>query len=719
MQKILIFFLLYSFNINNIIIKSDESKIILKNVTNGVYNIILKKKYSCLTYLGGFRPSREKFGNTRLNFRFSKVKNEDIEKEEERRSKNSNINKNNKDINYFTIRHIYSNNYIGIKIDKNRAYPIIGTDNVIKNGALSFYWDFINIQENVYLIHNKAGCYLKEEKSSFVCSENLKRRSDFHLLKLFEEVNHTKKDLEILEKEPIDVFIKYIDLSDPNLVREGIHQIKKDKDNEELRYSIRSILKNIPWVRKIFILMPNEKVRYFKDYKDINEKIIYVKDKDILGYDSADSHAFQYRIWKMKEFGLSDNFIIMDDDCFIGKPLNKSHFFYVDNNKVFPAIINTNYEVVTNNSATKELNSRKNKIEKNYREHTSDRFMYSVYKAYIFLIKYFKSPLIVPYFTHNAIPANLNDIKEIYDIIYNSEHKNTTLFSLYRHKETLQFQTTLTVYIFNKYKRKANLINNNYIDNSNAVFGKYHYPLFCINTGNNKDYSNISFIKTKIVMENLFPIPTKYEIYNSSIVPDSIYIVLKNLEKVLTELKKQKELDDIDKEMFENEKISKEFKKCQHQIDMVKSENLAYRYIIEKRELEIENCSKNYEKLEKRKNELKLEKLKEKITEELNEKEIINENYNIIIKKYKNENDYYLKEIENLKEKQKEIYFIIYAQLVIIIIITIIIVFHFSCKKKSVSNITGNIKSNSSYYSDTGKKNKMLILDESEMDLIK
>ena len=283
----------------------------------------------------------------------------------------------------------------------------------------------------------------------------------------------------------------------------------------------------------------------------------------------------------------------------------------------------------------------------------------------------------------------------------------------------MQFQTTLTVYIFNKYKRKANLINNNYIDNSNAVFGKYHYPLFCINTGNNKDYSNISFIKTKIVMENLFPIPTKYEIYNSSIVPDSIYIVLKNLEKVLTELKKQKELDDIDKEMFENEKISKEFKKCQHQIDMVKSENLAYRYIIEKRELEIENCSKNYEKLEKRKNELKLEKLKEKITEELNEKEIINENYNIIIKKYKNENDYYLKEIENLKEKQKEIYFIIYAQLVIIIIITIIIVFHFSCKKKSVSNITGNIKSNSSYYSDTGKKNKMLILDESEMDLIK
>ena len=74
----------------------------------------------------------------------------------------------------------------------------------------------------------------------------------------------------IIDKEPIDVLIKYIDLSDPNLKREGIKQIQKDEDNEELRYSVRSILKYIPWVRKIFILMPNEKVRFFKNYSEIN-----------------------------------------------------------------------------------------------------------------------------------------------------------------------------------------------------------------------------------------------------------------------------------------------------------------------------------------------------------------------------------------------------------------------------------------------------------------
>ena len=69
--------------------------------------------------------------------------------------------------------------------------------------------------------------------------------------------------------------------------------------------------------------MPNEKVRYFKDYNLISERIIYVKDKDLLGYDSSNSLAFQFRYWKMKKFGISDNIIVMDDDCFVGRKLKK------------------------------------------------------------------------------------------------------------------------------------------------------------------------------------------------------------------------------------------------------------------------------------------------------------------------------------------------------------------------------------------------------------
>jgi hypothetical protein len=522
MKKNFVFFRFFLLNILIITSKSQEqnSRLRLTNVTEGIYNIILKKKYACLAYIGILRVSREKYGNSRLNFLLSEVQ----EKEGGEGKYKT----------YFTIKHLYNHAYIGVKFDKKPNFSIISSEIIRENEKIAFEWDFKMVDQNSFVIYNRANCYLHEQKNGFVCTKVLEKHTEFHLLKLYTQVKITKDDELILEKEPIDVFIKYIDLSDSNLVREGIPQIKKDEDNEELRYNVRSILKNIPWVRKIFILMPNEKVRYFKDYELINEKIVYVKDKDILGYDSSNSHAFQYRIWKMKEFGLSDNFIYMDDDYFIGQPLNKSDLFYVENNKVLPSIINVNYEVQTNATANKEYNNLKKKIANNAREQTSDRFMYTVYKTYLFLINYFNSPLVVPYFTHNAIPANLNDIKEIYDIIHDSEHRNATLDAKYRHIETLQFQTSLIVYIFNKYRRKSNPLKYNYIDNANSINGKYNYPLFCINTGNNKDYTDLSFIKTRIVMESLFPEPTEYEIYNNTVVPEKAFKVINILDDELT-----------------------------------------------------------------------------------------------------------------------------------------------------------------------------------------
>ena len=62
------------------------------------------------------------------------------------------------------------------------------------------------------------------------------RRSSKH------SVPEVEMEESVLEKEPIDVVFKYIDLSDPNLIREGILQIRKDEDNEELRYALRTAL---------------------------------------------------------------------------------------------------------------------------------------------------------------------------------------------------------------------------------------------------------------------------------------------------------------------------------------------------------------------------------------------------------------------------------------------------------------------------------------------
>ena len=184
--------------------------------------------------------------------------------------------------------------------------------------------------------------------------------------------------MEILNNEPIDILIKYIDLRDPDLKRNGIHQIAKDYDNEELRYSLRSILFNIPWIRKIFILMPNKKVRYIKNYTLINKKIVYVNDKDFLGYDSSNCNAFLFRYWKMKKFNIYDNFIIMDDDYFIGKKLKKSDFFYVENGKVVPSIVSSNFLKIEKKLVQQDCELYEKKLKEKKEEQGQAEWNYSV-----------------------------------------------------------------------------------------------------------------------------------------------------------------------------------------------------------------------------------------------------------------------------------------------------------------------------------------------------
>ena len=228
--------------------------------------------------------------------------------------------------NIYCIESINYKDRIGVD-EKNEIF--IMNKNEIDN-INKIYWNLIKINENQYLIKNIFNNkYIMAENNILQCSDMNQKKKNFifNLLKLYEEGLIKKKYLKIIEKEPIDVLIKYIDLSDNSLNREGIIQICKDQDNEELRYSMRSIFQNIPWIRKVYILMPNEKVKYFKPRRQIKEKIIYIKDKDLLGYDSANIHAFTFNLFKMKKFGISTNFIYMEDDFFIGKPLKKSDFF--------------------------------------------------------------------------------------------------------------------------------------------------------------------------------------------------------------------------------------------------------------------------------------------------------------------------------------------------------------------------------------------------------
>ena len=332
-------------------------------------------------------------------------------------------------------------------------------------------WNIFYVSQNKFVIQNDFNKNFIEVNNSFVfCSNNLsfdlnsiKKKYIFSFLKMFEEGENQKKFFKKINKESIDLVIKYIDLTDRNLNRSNITQIYKDNDNEELRYSIRSILQNIPWIRKIFILMPNDKVRFFKSIDEIKEKIIYVKDKDFLGYDTANNAAFTLNLHRMEKFGISNNFIYIDDDYFFGKPLLKREFFYYDEKKkkIYPFVLTSKFKILNKtylfNNYYKYFKT-KDKIF----PHSGIGFAITLLCTQKHFIENYSKELVKIEYTHNAIALNLCDLKEIYKLILKYEYINETFFSKERYILRLSQQYIVNLFQLNVKRKKVNSIQHKY-----------------------------------------------------------------------------------------------------------------------------------------------------------------------------------------------------------------------------------------------------------------
>lgn len=107
-------------------------------------------------------------------------------------------------------------------------------------------------------------------------------------------------------------------------------------ENNELKYSLRSIEKYAPWVNKIFIITDNQKPSWLKDH----EQIKIIDHTEIIPAEylpTFNSSVIEAHLHNIDE--LSEKFIYFNDDMFLGCPSKPSDFFKNDKPRVFTSSI--------------------------------------------------------------------------------------------------------------------------------------------------------------------------------------------------------------------------------------------------------------------------------------------------------------------------------------------------------------------------------------------
>lgn len=130
----------------------------------------------------------------------------------------------------------------------------------------------------------------------------------------------------------IDLVYMWVDGSDPKWLQkkqqyidQKINTTGRFQDNSELKYSLRSIDKHIPWIRKIFIVTDNQ-VPKFLDTK--HPKIEIVDHTEIIPEEylpSFNSSVIEHFIHNIPN--LSEHFLFSNDDMFLNADVAPDFFF--------------------------------------------------------------------------------------------------------------------------------------------------------------------------------------------------------------------------------------------------------------------------------------------------------------------------------------------------------------------------------------------------------
>ena len=146
---------------------------------------------------------------------------------------------------------------------------------------------------------------------------------------------------------PIDIVYLWVDGSDKNWAKEKAYWVKKIKgistvtkyaysdvhyrDHDELKYSLRSVVENAPWVNHIYIITSFNQIPKWLDMN--NPKITIISDTDIMPDDALPTfNSSSIEMCMANITNLSEHFLLMNDDMMFNKKVKPS-FFYDKNGR--------------------------------------------------------------------------------------------------------------------------------------------------------------------------------------------------------------------------------------------------------------------------------------------------------------------------------------------------------------------------------------------------
>ncbi|WP_024800203.1 stealth family protein [Nocardia sp. BMG51109] len=135
----------------------------------------------------------------------------------------------------------------------------------------------------------------------------------------------------------IDIVYSWVDGTDPEfrarragmlaqvVVGEGDDADARIRQIDELKYALRSLHKNAPWIRRIFIATDSRTPDWLAD--DPKVTVVRAVDhfSDTRGLPVFNSHAVECQLQHIE--GLSEHFLYSNDDMFFARPVRPSMFF--------------------------------------------------------------------------------------------------------------------------------------------------------------------------------------------------------------------------------------------------------------------------------------------------------------------------------------------------------------------------------------------------------